>query len=111
MNNNKIIFTNREIKLNPNACYFVKQSGLLFPADKKFLTLLISTFDEQRRNNGNTIESLKENVIKVISRNKPKTRVLENTNAGYVMLGGLTVVGIIGVSIIIFMAINMILNG
>lgn len=103
-----ISIINREANFNPNRIHGVNNANNIFTSDKETEKALNKPFENLRKNSDKSISNhsdLRESVK--LAKKEAKTRVLTKPeNSGFILMGSLTVVGIVGLGTLIFMAIK-----
>lgn len=104
-----ISIINREANFNPNSIQRVNNANNIFTSDKNIEEAINKPF-EKLRNSDKSISNhsdLRESVELVKKEKLAKTRVLTKPeNSGFILMGSLTIVGIVGLGTLIFMAIK-----
>lgn len=106
------IIINREPNMKSGVCYKVGRSGYICAISKEFVSKFIAVFDELKKENNNisNIQDLSKISEMIRQRNFEKTRILKKeNNSGYILIAGVTCIGILLMGISIFMAIKFIL--
>ena len=104
-----ISIINREANFNPNSIQRINNANNIFTCDKNIERTINEPF-EKLRSSDKSISNhsdLRESVELVKKEKLAKTRVLTKPeNSGFVLMSSLTVMGIVGLGVIIFMAIK-----
>lgn len=109
-----ISILNRDVNLRSDICHRISSKGTIGDISKNVVSKIIECFDELK-NSGKSISNLNglREVVEIVrNRTLVKMRILKkHENGGYILVSGITVVGIVSVGAIIFMAIKFILRG
>ena len=107
-----ISIINREVNFNPNTVQRVNSENNIFAGDKNIEQAINDPFVKLRNSDKSISNSsdLKESAELVRKEKLAKMRILtKQENSGFVLIGSFTVMGIAGLSAIIFMAIKNLL--
>ena len=109
---------NKSANMRNDVCYRISSNGKICELNKEQIENIISPFDELRREEKSiaNIDDLEK--ANTISKQKRLVRVKKleeeqrlQRNAGFALVGSITLVGTLFVGLVIFMAIKMIILG
>ena len=98
---------NRDTNFRSDTCQRVNSDKAICGVIKDYVAMLCEVFEELKSN-----KDIKIAITNIRERNLAKKRVLKKEeNAGFALITGVTILGTIGIGILIFMAVRFILAG
>ena len=98
---------NRDVNFRSDTCQRVSSEKAICGVLKNYIAMLSEVFEELKSN-----KDVKVALSNIRERNLAKKRVLKREeNAGFALITGVTILGTIGIGILIFMAVSFILAG
>lgn len=104
-----ISIINRDVNFNPNTVQRINSEKNLFTGDKSLWQTINDPFVKLRSSDKSisSYSDLRESTELVKKEKLAKKRILtKQENGGFVLMGSLTVMGIVGIGAIIFMVIK-----
>lgn len=109
---------NKSANMRNDVCYRVASEGKICDVNKEQVERIIAPFDELRKDNKSVSNVEDLGRANTLAREKRLVRIKKleeeqriQRNAGFAFVGSVTVIGILVMILIIFMAIKMIIVG